>query len=245
MMKKGIVWLVVLMGVVYFFPWKNIGWGKITLATDRTVTVTGYAESKVTNQIANFSAGVSAINDKKDVAVNEVNQKMTDLVKAIKELGIEEADIKTFQVNVYQMQQNVEPGSMGMGRVKLGQWSANNSVEIVLRNVDKASELTDVLTKSGATNVYGPNFSLDTSNKAADKLIGAAIEDSKIKAEAAALAGGAKLGKLISVSESGSSDQRVYPMMAKSAMMDSTVPAPMEAGSTTVSKTITAVWGLE
>lgn len=252
MMKKVILGLVVLLGVFYFFPWKNISWGKITLAPERTVTVTGFAESKITNQIVNFSAGVSAFNDKKEVAVNEVNTKMTALISSVKSLGVAEADIKTSQLNVYQMQERVVEPQQGKmmpiidtGKVKLGQWSANNTIEITLRNVDKASELTDALNNSGATNVYGPNFSLDTSSRAGDKLIGAAVEDSRVKASAIAAAGGAKLGQLISVNE-GYSSPNVYPMMAKS-LLDSSgsAPAPVEIGSTSVSKTVTVVWGLE
>lgn len=250
MMKKEILVLAIVLGVVYFFPWKSISWGKITLSPERTVTVTGFAESKITNQVARFSAGVNAINDNKEAAVNEVNKKMTDLVAVVKSFGVEDADIQTSQVNVYQMQQSETKIGLQMmpaidgDRVKMGQWSASNSVEITLKDVNKAGELTDILTKSGATNVYGPNFSLDTSNKASDKLIGAAIEDSKVKAEAVAVAGGAKLGKMISFNEGYTSNPGIYSMLAKTAS-DVSAPAPMEIGSTSVYKSVTVVWGLE
>jgi len=242
MAKKEILILVVVLVVVYLFPWKDISWGKITLAPERTVTVMGSAELSVTNQIAHFSAGINAFNDNKELAVNEINTKMTEVIKAVKELGVEDADIRSTQ-NVYQMQENVDPSLVGRGAVKLGQWNANNSIDITLRDVEKAGALTDILNKSGATNVYGPDFSLDTSTKSADKLIGAAIEDSKVKAEAIATAGGSKLGKMISVNE-GSSSVNPYPMMSKVAL-DSAVPAPVEIGSTKVVKTVTVVWGLE
>lgn len=244
----GVLWLVTILVIAYFFPWKNISWGKITLATDRTVTVTGYAESKVANQIANFSAGVTALNDVKETAVNEVNKKMTDLIAAVKGMGVADSDIQTSQLSVYQMQERVVTTGVKMmpidgGKVKLGQWSASNTIQITLRNVDKASELADLLAKSGANNVYGPNFSLDTSNKAADALLGAAIQDARTKALAIAVAGGAKLGNMITVSEGGVSNQ-IFPMMAKGSL-DSAAPAPVEVGSTNVSKTVTVVWGLE
>ena len=243
-MKKELLGLVVLLGVVYFFPWKSISWGKITLAPERTVTVSGYAETKISNQIANFSAGVSTIHEMKEAAVSEANMKIAEVVFGVKGLGIEEKDIQTSQMNVYQMQENVDPSMMGRGKVKLGQWSANYTLEITLRDVKKASELANLLNSSGATNVYGPNFSLDASSRSGDKLIGEAVADSRIKAEAVAVAGGAKLGKLISVSEGGPSNPGIYSMMAKSAV-DSSISAPMEIGSTSVSKTVSVVWGLE
>lgn len=246
MMKNGILWTAIILAVIYFFPWRVISWGKMTLSPERTVTVTGYAESKVTNQIANFTAGVSTISDSKETAVNEANKKMTEIIKAVKNLGVEEADIQTSQINVYQMQTIENKNQMELGgKVRLGQWSANYTLEITLKDPSKAVAMTDALNASGATNVYGPNFSLDTSSKVADLLIGAAVEDSKTKALEIAKAGGAKLGKMISVNE-GYSSPNVYPMMAKS-LLDSSgpAPAPVEIGSTNINKTVTVVWGLE
>lgn len=234
---------------LYFFPWGDITWGKIVMKNEGVVTVSGYAESNEKNQIAEFSAGVTAINDKKEVAVNEVNTKMTSLINAVKAFGVAEADIETQQVNVYQMQEPVERVGLMMpaidgGKVKLGQWSASNSILITLREVEKAGKLTDILNNSGANNVYGPNFRLDTSKKAGDELLGLAVADAKIKAEQMAAASGAKLGRVVSIVEGGQSS--VYPVMmrAELAKTDISVPAPVEVGSTKISKTVTVVWSL-
>ena len=90
---------------VYFFPWGDITWGKIVMKSEGVVTVSGYAESSEKNQIAEFSAGVNALGNTKELAVNEVNTKMTALINAVKAFGIAEADIQTQQINVYQMQE--------------------------------------------------------------------------------------------------------------------------------------------
>ncbi|EKD53469.1 MAG: hypothetical protein ACD_61C00038G0003 [uncultured bacterium] len=239
---KWILGGLMLLGALYFFPWGDITWGRIIMKNEAVVTVTGYAESDEKNQIAMFSAGVQAFNDDKDTAVNEVNKKMTEIIKLVKGLGVDEADIKTQQVNVYQMQESttIYPPT----KVTLGQWSANNSIGITLRDVDKAGKLTDLLNESGATNVDGPNFQLDVSQKAGDKLLGLAVADAKTKAEAMAVASGAKLGRVISIVESGSPS---YPVMFRAEAMkaDTIVPAPIEVGTSTVSKTVTVVWSLK
>ncbi len=246
---KWVLGGLMILGALYFFPWGDITWGKIVMKSEGMVTVSGYAESDEKNQIAQFSAGVSAIADKKDVAVNEVNTKMAALIKAVKAFGVAEADIQTQQVNVYQMQERavkpvmMRPDYIDDGRVKLGQWSASNSISITLRNVDKASQLTDILNNSGANNVYGPNFQLDTSKKAGDELLGKAVADAKVKAEMMAATSGARLGRVVSIVEGGQSSN-IYPMMAFSKSDISAVPAPMEPGTSKVSKTVTVVWSL-
>jgi uncharacterized protein YggE len=236
---------VIFLGVLYFFPWKDITWGRILLGNEGVVTVTGYAEADQKNQVAQFSAGVNAINDSKELAVNEVNRKMAEVLKSVKSLGIDPVDIKTQQVNVYQMQENVSPDVMG-GRVKLGQWNASNTIEITLRDVNKASQLADTLTVSGATNVYGPNFQLDSSKKAGDSLLEAAVADARQKASLMARSGGTTLGRVISITEGGQAPS-AYPltMRAESAKMDLGTPTPVEVGTTTVTKTVTVVWSLK
>ncbi len=237
-----------LLGALYFFPWGDITWGKIVMKNEGVVTVSGYAESDQKNQIARFSAGVNSISDEKDVAVNEVSSKMAALIKAVKGFGIDSADIQTQQLNVYQMQERetrpemMMPSYIDDGRVKLGQWSASNSIEIILRDVDKASGLADILNASGANNVYGPNFQLDTSKKAGDELLGQAVADAKVKAETMAAASGAKLGRVVSIVESGQSSP--YPMMSFAKSDMESVSAPVEPGTSKVSKSVTVVWSL-
>lgn len=243
-MKKvisGLAVLLIVLGIVYFFPWGNIAWGKVTLSSERTVTVSGYAESNIANQIGKFSAGVNTLGDNKESVVSEVNTKMEAIVKAVKEFGISDDDIQTSQINVYQMQEAVNPTTTG--RVKLGQWSANYTLEITLRDVSKAGELTALLNNSGATNVYGPNFQLDLSNRPEDALLGEAVANAREKAASIAAVSGARLGRVISVVEGG---QVAMPLMYKrDVMMSVEAAAPVEAGSTNVSKTVTVVWGLE
>ncbi len=229
------------LALLYFFPWRNITWGKIVMGTERTVTVSGYAESQVTNQIAEFSAGVNVVNDQKEKAVEEVNAKISELTKNVKDFGIDEQDIQTQSVSVYQQQEYIERKTVP------GQWGAGTTIVITLRDVTKASALTDLLTRSGATNVYGPSFRLDTSKKNEDGLTAAAMDNARLKAEEIARAGGAKLDKVVSVIEGESVRNQAYPMYALSskAVDESARGAALETGSTTVSKTVTVVWSLK
>ncbi len=234
--------IVVLLAILYFFPWKMITWGKIVMSPERVVTVSGYAESKEKNQIANFSAGVESVNDSKDVAVKDVNDKINAITQSVKDFGIDASDIQTQSMSVYQRQNTIYDN--GVQKNVPGQWDVNNTIAITLRDVARASALADLLTKGGATNVYGPNFQLDTSKAAEDALTADAIANAKVKAEAMAAASGTTLDQVVSVAE-GNSGGVVYPMYAASGLGGGGGGAAVQPGSTMVSKTVTVVWSLK
>lgn len=243
-MKNGVMFLgcaAVVLAILYFFPWTYITWGKVIMSPERMVTVTGYAESKEKNQIANFSAGVSAVNDNKDAAVKDVNDKIKAITEAVKKFGVDASDIQTQSMSIYQRQESYYDN--GTQKSRPGQWDVNNTILVTLRDMEKASAMADLLTKSGATNVNGPNFQLDTSKKATDALIEEAIANAQIKAEAMAKASGTVLDRIISVTE-GSSSNAIFPLYAMGAGGGGG-GAPVEPGSTNVNKTVVVVWSLK
>lgn len=236
--KQTIVTVLVVLVLVYVLPVRNIRWGKLEFSSDRTVTVVGEAKQQVNNEIASFSAGVTAINDNKDVAVKEVNDKVAKLIENIKNFGIEEKDIKTSNLSIYQQEDYIE----ATRRSQPGQWRVSNNVEVILRQVERTSELVDLLAGSGATDVYGPNLRIDEESDAGDELFTEAVADARAKAEKAAEAAGAKLGKVVSMTEAGSSS--VVPFYRAAAEGMGGGGAPIEPGSSQISKTVTVVFEL-
>jgi len=240
-MKKIIVGAVAVVAGLYLLPWSTVNWGKISWMPSQTVTVTGEAKTEVKNQIASFTAGVDVINNSKDDATKEINTKMAELVKAAKDFGIEAGDIKTQSLNYYQQEESYYDN--GVQKYRKGQWRVSSSIEIVLRNVAKASDLAGVLAGSGANNVYGPNFSLDDTGEAENSLFGQAMEKARVKAELVAKASGRKLGKVLSVSEGSSANQ---PYVGYKGMAEGGGGGvPMEAGSGVVYKTLSVVFELK
>lgn len=229
----------VLTGISLVIPWSGVDWGSFSLKPARTVTVVGEARSQKKSEIASFSAGVSAINDSKEKAITEVNEKVAAIIASVKEFGIKAEDIKTQNLNIYQNQETYY--EEGRQKQRPGQWSVSNSIEIKLRDVDRASSLADLLGKSGANNVYGPNFSLDDDPAAADALFAEALENAKTKAGNVAKASGKKLGNILSIIEGVSSSGPV-PMYRMEAGGGG--GAGLEPGSGTVSKSVTVVFEL-
>jgi hypothetical protein len=236
---KILVLVVLLFVAVYFVPWRSVSWGKLELTQASTISVTGYSESKEKNQIATFSAGVSRTSDNKDEAVSYVNQKVDEIILAVTKFGVASGDLKTQNINIYQKEETYYEDNRQ--KTRPGQWSVSNSVEITLRDVDKASALASLLSSTGATNVYGPNFTLDNTKKAETDLLKEAIDDAKAKAEIVASATGRKLGGIISVNEGGVSTV-VTPLRMEAGGGGGGAALP---GSGTVSKTVSVTFSLE
>lgn len=234
----------IILGAVTAFPWSQMKWGTLNYGQVRTITVTGYSENQVANKVAHFTAGVSAVNDNRDIAIGEVNKKVTAITEAVKTFGINGDDIKTQNLSVYQGEETYYDN--GQAKSRMGQWRVNNSIEITLRKIDKAGELADLLTKNGANNVYGPNFSLDNSKDNSSEQWEAAVKDAQSKAEKMAASLNVRLGKVVSVNE-GAEGQSAYPILyqAKGEGMGGGGAAPVQPGTTTVSKTVTVVFALE
>lgn len=200
----GVVLLVALTAIgAQFLP----SWGAIVFKSPKTVTVVGEGKSQEKSQIAVFSAGVSAFSDDKDAAVADVNKKVEAIITSVQEFGVTTADIKTQNLNIYQNQESYYED--GRQKYRPGQWNVSNSVEIKLRDVDRAAALASLLTKSGATNVYGPNFSFDDTSDQSTELFDAAYKNAVEKAQKVAASTGKSLGDVVNVTEAGASVQSV------------------------------------
>lgn len=216
-------------------------WGRLEVKPTRTVTVVGEAKSQEKSQIAIFTAGVNAFSDDKNAAVNEVNKKVEAIIQTVKEFGVTSEDIKTQSLNIYQNQEQYYED--GRQKYRPGQWNVSSSVEIKLRNVDQAAGLAGLLTKSGANNVYGPNFSFDDTSEQATALLDAAFKNAQEKASKVAESTGKKLGNVVSFVEAGASQQAIpyYGRMEGGGGGGGAV----EPGSGTVVKTVTVTFELD
>lgn len=223
----------------YTLPWHMIHWGTITYAPSNTVTVIGTAKTQVTNQKATFSAGVNSVKDNRDDAISEVNKKLQTIIDAAKGFGIIESDIKTQSLNIYQSEESYYED--GRQKSRLGQWRVSNTVDITLRNVSQASDLSSLLIQSGANNVYGPNFSLEDTEKVENDLLQKAVTQAKEKAVGISSVSGKSLGKILSIAEGNAS---TFTPFYKNEMGGGG-GAPTEAGSSTVEKTVTVTFELK
>jgi uncharacterized protein YggE len=213
--------------------------GIVTLGKGNYVTITGTSNSTQGNEIATFSAGVTTINSDKATAVDDMTGKATEIIDALKDFGIPDADIKTSNINVYQDQ----IFNQSTQRTEFGDWRANETVEITLRNVTRAADLATLLSEISDVTLYGPNFTINSQNTDEGSLLVSALSDAKAKAKAVAKASGKRLGVMTNFIEGVvDSNGIIQPLYARG--MGGGGGVPVETGSSEITKTVTVTYRL-
>lgn len=237
-----LIFVIFIVIAIFFSPLKSIDWGNLKVGDRESVTVTGSAKTQQKSQIATFTAGVNVYGDNKETAITEANNKINEITTKAKEFGVDASDIQTQNMSVYQSQDAYWED--GRQKYRPGQWSVNNDVTITLRSVDRAGELYNVLSSTGATNIYGPNYQADDQKELEAGLIEQAIKDATEKATTMANIGGRKLGKIVTIQEGATSGGIDNPIFYSRMDAGGGGAAP-EPGSQTISKQVTVTFELK
>jgi uncharacterized protein YggE len=160
------------------------------------VSVTG--EVSRVPDIANISAGVVTRAASATGAISQNAARMERVRAALKRAGIEDRDIQTSSINLnpeYRYQDNQAPVLTG--------YSASNQVSIRFRDIRNSGRILDALVAEGANQINGPSLSIDKPEAALDEARTKALAAGRARAELYARSLGLRVGKLVSVSESG------------------------------------------
>lgn len=167
-----------------------------------TIVVTGEGEAFATPDIANFTYSVSADGDSVGEAQSIVTEKTDTILEALKELGVEEKDIRTTDYSVYPKyiyESTVcSPGFYcPQGRQVPDGYTVSHSVSVKVRNTDDAGKALALVGENGATNVSSLMFTIDDPNSISEEARSLAISDAKAKAEVLADSLGVSLGRIV------------------------------------------------
>lgn len=160
------------------------------------VNVTGQGKVSYEPDIANATLGVQ-VDKVKDapVALQQLNDKMTKIVAALKTVGVAAADIQTQNYSLYPQYDYKDGVAIPSG------YSANQQLVVKVKDINNNPNMLPgviaAATKAGANQVMGINF--DVSNldelKQAARLM--AIDDARGKSGTTARAAGVRLGKVV------------------------------------------------
>jgi uncharacterized protein YggE len=149
---------------------------------------------------------------------------MTAVVNRIKQLGVAERDIQTSGINLGAMYDYDQPNQRQVFRG----YQASNRVSVKLRDIQRTGEVLDALVAAGATDLGGPDWSIDDDTAARSQARRAAMEKAQAQAlDYARMAGYANV-RLLEINESMVSS-RPMPMMAQMARAeaaDASTPVP-------------------
>jgi uncharacterized protein YggE len=161
------------------------------------ITVTGNAEMTVQPDIAIVTLGVTTEASEAEKAVQENARIANAVVDAIVKAGIAKRDIETSQYSVAPIMdyQKVPPVTTG--------YKVTNTVRLKVRNLTKVGSLIDTAIGAGANNVQGVGFDIEDPSFFRKEALVKALKKAEADAKLIADTLGVKLGKVVSVSETG------------------------------------------
>ena len=127
----------------------------------RTITVSGIGTVNLTPDIARINIGVNSENKEIAAAVNANSTAVKKLKDVLIKAGVDEKDIQTTNFSVYQ---NQKYDTSGQPTEKT--YSVDNSLSVIVRDLEKLSEVLQSAVASGANNIYGIQFDVADSSKA-------------------------------------------------------------------------------
>ncbi len=212
--------------------------GAPAVDTPATHTITVSATGKVTvvPDVARLSLGVTA-NKSTVKAAREAGAKaMTDIIAALKALGIADADIQTTNVSLYPQYANSSPA-------KVIGYQISEQVQVTVRDLDKAGDAVDAATANGATDVNGISFEVADPVKAQNDARAAAVEAARVSAQAMATAGHVSLGTVVSITDATQVSPIYYNTFgASKASGAADIATPVQPGTQDLSAMVTVVF---
>ncbi|MGB3738911.1 MAG: SIMPL domain-containing protein [Pontixanthobacter sp.] len=199
-------------------------------ATGPVVELSVSEQVKARPDIAEISAGVSS-EAKTAVESMRMNaQEMSAVIARIKSLGIDEDDIQTTGIN---LNAQYDYDRQTQRQVFRG-YQVSNRVSVTLRDVPRTGPILDALVAAGATDINGPNFSIDDDTAAKAQARRAAMDKARERAQQYADWSGYSGIRLLEISESISEGPPI--LMQRMATMDvqaASAPTPVEPGMVT------------
>jgi uncharacterized protein YggE len=163
-----------------------------------TVTVTGMGKVYGTPDMATVQFGYSTSNKDVGTALDQANQAIKKISAALLQMGIREADIQTTNFSIWPEDQYDPVTGIPTGE-KL--YRVENTIRVVIREIDKVAEVIQTALNEGANNVYGLNFGIDDTDAIAAQARSAAVADARVRAEQLVREMGAQLGEARIASE--------------------------------------------
>jgi uncharacterized protein YggE len=185
--------------------------------------------------LATVSAGVTTQARTAVEAMRANAREMTSVVDRIKQLGVAERDIQTSGISLGAM---YDYNQQTQRQVFRG-YQASNRVSVKLGDIQRTGEVLDALVAAGATDLGGPDWSIDDDTAARGQARTAAVKRAQAQAlEYARLTGYSGL-RLLEINET-MMPSRPMPMMRQMAVAEAAdASTPVQPGMVEAAVTVT------
>jgi uncharacterized protein len=208
----------------------------IDSSNDRWVEVSGEGSVSAAPDFARVTLGVTSTGKTAGDAMAANAKAANALVSLIKAEGVAPADVQTSDVSISPMFSQPAHGQETAPTIT--GYSVSNNVAVTVRDIPRLGALLDKAVTAGANSVYGVGFGHNDPGAILDKARPLAVADARRKAEIFAGAAGARIGRLMVLTEEAGRQ----PPVAFSRAFAAGAPAatPIEAGEDKLTVTVTA-----
>ena len=175
-----------------------------------TQNTDGYYDTRSTVKVSIkpdiAEVGFTVRAQEKDVSEAQQNNAklMEAVLEVIKARGIAEEDIETGYLNINEVRDYSKNTSKVVG------YEVYHTVNVKVRDMDVLGSLISEAVAAGASDVSGPEYSIEDDSEAYLQALGMAVESAGAKARAIAAGAGVRLTNLpISIDENGGADSAV------------------------------------
>lgn len=209
--------------------------GQTTNNNLATIEVSGQGQVQAEPDQAVVRLGVQTEADTAETALEENNERMTAVISATIEAGIDESDIST---EGFRLQPVYETSNNGQSRELVG-YQATNLVRVMVTDLQLLGGLLDTAVSAGSNNVQGIEFQISNRAELEAEAREAAINNAEAKAEQLTQLAGAELGPVHTILEMGGGGP--IPLgVADQAAPESSVP--IQTGTQTITANVHVVW---
>jgi uncharacterized protein len=159
------------------------------------VTVTGTGKVSAAPDVAVADLAITVERATADEAQKEANQRSNAVVDYLKQAGVDEDDIRTSSYNIFPQYDYIE------GRTRIRGYQLTQTLEVKIRDLDKANTILDGVVSAGVNQVNNFRFEIDDPDELKAEARKKAIEDARAKAEQLEDDLGLNLGRVVSFSE--------------------------------------------
>ena len=169
------------------------------MADEGSLTVIGTASVAVQPDMARVSVGVES----KAATVEEASAAnaltVNAVIEALQAAGVAQDDLSTENYYV-----GMEYNYSSFGDPEVKGYNVSNTLNVIIRDMDKIGAVIDAAIAAGANQVYGVTFLSTQEKDAHDEALALAVQEGMRKASLLAMAAGRQLGTLEAMEESGS-----------------------------------------
>lgn len=206
----------------------------------RQVTVHGEGQAAAAPDEAAIAGGTQVQSRTAREAMDGNSRAMRQVQEALRATGIADRDVATSALTLRPV---IDYQSSG-NRPRVVGYTAGHRLQVRVRDLTKLGDVLDRMVAAGANQIDGLQLTVSDWSKKVDEARVAAVADARRKAEILARAAGARLGKVLSISEQGGASPPPVMRRMASPSASSAEPVPIAAGDQTFRMTVTVVWEL-